>query len=418
MKALATHSTAETSGWIPMEVVTSASRPQQIISGLRKEFIEIRIRMTIARIALRNYGPKISLQILKSLDALRRQFSGPHRIRKLAKIDGKFYYDLYTPGWPSPTFDAAISGEMNRLQPIKNGANRFTNIFLSITKKCPLQCEHCFEWKALNGHDTLNLSDLNQMVAKFQKMGTGQIQLTGGEPMLKVQEISEILKGTNSKSDFWILTSGYNLTEENASMLKKAGLVGVIISLDHFDEALHNRFRGNKNSYEWVCRAIENSKRAQLVTAVSLCATKEFISEDNLMTYASLVRKMGVSFIQILEPKAVGHYEGKDVLLKKEHEEMLDAYCMKMNYDPAFASYPIISYHGYYQRNAGCFAAGNRNLYVDTDGDIHACPFCHTKMGSVLDDSFEDSIAGLRSVGCHSYKSFSNSAFNAKSCFS
>ena len=408
MKALSTHSTAEASPWTPMEVVIGTSPPQQIISGLRKELIEIRIRMTLLKIALKNYNLKICLQILKSLDALRRQFSGPHRIKKLVKIDGKFYYDLYTPGWPSSTYEAAIAGEMNRLQPVKNDANRFTNIFLCITKKCPLQCEHCFEWKALNGQDSLILSDIKRMVANFQKMGTGQIQLTGGEPMLKVPEITEILKGTKSQSDFWVLTSGYNLTEENARTLKKAGLVGVLISLDHFDPDAHNRFRGNKNSYEWVCRGIENSKRARLVTAISLCATKEFISEANLMTYANLARKMGVSFIQILEPKAVGHYEGKDVLLNKEHEAILDAFCMKMNYDKAFEDYPIISYHGSYQRNAGCFAAGNRNLYVDTDGDIHACPFCHSKMGSALGDNLEDSIAGLRSVGCHTYKSFAN----------
>ena len=28
---------------------------------------------------------------------------------------------------------------------------------------------------------------------------------------------------------------------------------------------------------------------------------------------------MGVAFIQVLEPKAAGHYAGKDVLLQEEH---------------------------------------------------------------------------------------------------
>jgi len=35
---------------------------------------------------------------------------------------------------------------------------------------------------------------------------------------------------------------------------------------------------------------------------------------------------MGVSFIQILEPRAVGHYTGKDVMLDANHEKILEGF--------------------------------------------------------------------------------------------
>jgi hypothetical protein len=49
-------------------------------------------------------------------------------------------------------------------------------------------------------------------------------------------------------------------------------------------------------------------------------------------------------------------------------------------------------------------ASGNRMLYIDTDGDLHACPFCRKKYGSALDGQFESSLERLHSKGCQSFK--------------
>jgi MoaA/NifB/PqqE/SkfB family radical SAM enzyme len=179
-----------------------------------------------------------------------------------------------------------------------------------------------------------------------------------------------------------------------------------VISLDHYDENLHNKFRGFKKSFEWVCAAVENAIAVNLVTSLSICVTKAFVSEHNLMKYLELAKKMGVSFIQILEPKAVGHYKGMDVMLLPAHEKILQNFYLKVNYEKRYAKYPIVTYHGYHQRQVGCFGAGNRNLYVDTDGDLHACPFCQKKMGNALSRSLDDSIEKLQAVGCHGFKSY------------
>ena len=122
------------------------------------------------------------------------------------------------------------------------------------------------------------------------------------------------------------------------------------------------------------------------------------------MAYADFAKSLGVSFIQILEPKAVGHYKDKDVLLTKEHEAILTKFYLQMNYEKKYSGYPIITYHGYHQRQIGCFGSGNRNLYVDTDGDIHACPFCRQKMGNVLSDDLSASIENLQAAGCRDFQ--------------
>jgi MoaA/NifB/PqqE/SkfB family radical SAM enzyme len=103
------------------------------------------------------------------------------------------------------------------------------------------------------------------------------------------------------------------------------------------------------------------------------------------MEYAKLARQLNVAYIQLLEPKAVGHYADKDVFLSKDHLDMLNNFYRKLNFDPEYADFPIVVYHGYHQRTVGCFSAGNRMLYIDSEGYVNACPFCHTKNFNIKD---------------------------------
>lgn len=379
-------------------------KKQTPIIGLRKDFIEFKIYFSIWLITLKNFIPFFKgIKILKNLRDIRRSITGQHKILKTVKVDGRFFWDLYTPGYPSKTLEMFFEGEINRQSPLPQKGNRFTNAFMAITKKCPLNCEHCFEWDNLNKKEVLTLSQLKDMVKIIQEKGSSQIQFTGGEPTLRTKDIIDIIKDSKKTTDFWLLTSGYNFTNDNAKNLKAAGLTGVVISLDHFDPNMHDAFRGFTNSFNWVVEAVKNTLENNLVCALSICVTKAFVSEENLLAYMELAKKLGVSFVQIVEPKPVGHYKDQDVLLKEQHIKILTDFYLKINFDKKFASYPIVSYHGFYQRVTGCFASGNRNLYIDTDGDLHACPFCQTKMGNVLNDNFDACLEKLVKKGCHTF---------------
>lgn len=406
------HKTGDTGTPVPTRDVSSSSyavKPQKILTGMRKNFIHLVVRVAILKIVLKNYK-KLSqaLRIMKSFKQLRQRVMGGKTIQKVAHVNGKYYWDLYTPGYGSNAFTPFFEGEANRIISLSKKTNRFTNVFVAFTKKCPLQCEHCFEWDALNQKETLSLSGIKEIVQKFQHKGTAQIQLTGGEPLMRVDDIVEIITSAKPETDFWVLTSGYNLTTENAKRLKQAGLTGIVVSLDHVDPEQHNNFRGTKKSFEWVQQGVKNSIDADLLTALSICVTRSFVTWPNLIDYANLAKKMGVSFIQILEPKAIGHYRGMNVALTPEQEKMLNTFYLMMNHDKEYSSYPIVTYHGFHHRQVGCFGSGDRNLYVDTDGDLHACPFCQKKMGNALVGDLDDSIERLQAQGCHMFKGYND----------
>ena len=381
----------------------SALPRQAIISGFRGSLIRAKVRLHMARTIVRNYkNPFDCFRMFRKLAEHRREFSG-EKIRKMVQVDGKYYWDLYIPGFPSPAITGFFEGEAKKIQDTGKKVARFTNVMVAITNRCPLKCEHCFEWESLNGKETLSLPQISSIIRKFQEKGTGQIQMTGGEPMFRLDDMLEVLKSSDQGTEFWIFTSGYNLNIENAKKLRQVGLTGAVISLDHYSPAVHNLFRGSSSSFEWVQEAVRSCIEAGIVVSLSLCVTRSFANPPDLMKYAELAKSMGVSFIQLLEPRAVGHYKGKDVTIDAAQEKILEDFYLKMNYDKQFREYPIICYHGYYQRRVGCFGGGNRSLYVDTDGDLQACPFCRIKKGSALHGDLDLALEELQSAGCHRF---------------
>src|SRR5687767_6205952 len=68
--------------------------PQTIISGLGKEWIELRVWLRIAWLGLKQYrNPLKVLKAGRGLAALRRRIMGRHRVRKVARVDGRHFWD-------------------------------------------------------------------------------------------------------------------------------------------------------------------------------------------------------------------------------------------------------------------------------------------------------------------------------------
>ena len=377
--------------------------PTPMIYGMHKKIIKICIWIHIflcSLYAIKN--PLRTLKAMKKLKGLRDNSRENHSILKYAKVDNKYYYSLNAPGWPSKAFSKYISNNLRKLDPASAHITLDTIVF-GITKKCGYQCEHCFEWDALNKPETLGREDLLSVIRSFQDIGITQVQLSGGEPLNRLDDIIYLLQNIKKGTEVWLYTSGYHFTEERAALLKQEGLTGIIVSLDHWIPELHNTFRGKKNAFEWAEKAVANARKKNLVVCLSLCATKEFISTNNLSQYAELAKRWGISFIQVLEPRAVGHYAEKDVYLSETKISALEDFYTTYNYNKAYVDYPSILYHGFYSRRIGCAGGGKHFVYIDTDGDVHNCTFCRRKLFSALHDPIEKNISLMMNSGCNAY---------------
>ncbi len=323
-------------------------------------------------------NPLIALRnTFKIIMKMRRASHTP--IKKFFRINGHYYWDLNLPGYPSPAFDQILSKEISGL----NGSSFSPLVFaiVAMTKKCGLNCQHCFEWDSINQKEELSFSDLKIIIEKLLAQKVGQIVFSGGDPLNRIEVLIRLLETFKDRPvDFWINTSGYNMNFEKANQLKQAGLTGVVFSLDHYIPEFHDHFRGVSGCFEKVVSGVDYAEKTGLISALSLCATKEFLSAENLNQYLRFAQKIGINFIQILEPKPVGRYATARPQLNQEEKELLANF---FEYSSKLKNSPIISYPDYNRRRFGCIG-GKKYVYVDTAGNFNPCPFCSNKLKNEL----------------------------------
>jgi len=368
-----------------------------IVSGMKFRFASLLTGFTVLGLLLRRYiYPWRVFHFAALLSSRKKEYGNTHP--KIVKGNNKYYTNLYSPGWPSVAFNRYINHSLDVVTP-QSPFSLFALAF-AITNKCGFQCEHCVEWEQLNRKDGLSANDLVAILRRFHQLGISQVQLSGGEPANRFEDILTILDAFPKGIDFWMYTNGYQLTAEKAERLKAHGLTGVIISLDHYIPERHDQFRGINGSHQRALKSARYVVDNGLLLAFSCCATNDFISMENLVSYAQLCRDAGASFIQLLEPEAVGRYQQKDVILTKEKREILEQFFKRLNFDPAFKKFPIASYPALIKRTNGCTGSGQHFLYIDADGYVHACPFCKKQLFHALDDDLENKIRMLRERGC------------------
>lgn len=365
------------------------------------------------RLILKCY--KEPFKALKAVTILRKKreaFSGTPGTARFFYANNRFFFNPNVPGFPSLAFNEFIINELNDSLPFRKGHSRLTTSIISVTKKCPLRCQHCFEWDRLDGTESLTKADLKKILEKFQQYGISQVQLGGGEPMLRFNDILTLITNADKGTDFWLLTSGYDLSYGKARQLKKAGLTGVRISLDHWDQKKHNAFRGNQKAFLWGTDAAKNARKAGLVMGLAICVVKEFLSDDFLINYLEFAKSLKASFVMLLEPRETGHFKNKDVRLAEESMKYLDSFYLKVNSYAEYENYPAVIFPGYHQRRIGCFGAGIRYLYVDSEGSAHACPFCQEKMGNCVEEDLSEIISKIKQKGCFIYSSPETTTIN------
>lgn len=384
-----------------------ASKKQKIIFGSYKRKFHRKRLLKNTIIIFELY--KTPLRVMRILNLLRKRRNlllAGNNIKKVVSVANKHFWRINIPAWESPFFDAFLKSELHHLEPHNYSVHRLTLTYLAITKKCPLKCEHCFEWENLNKKEKLSTENIDTMIENIQSIGSTNIAFTGGEPMLRVNEIIRAVKKYKDNSAFWILTSGFNFTSKNAQALRVAGLTGVVVSIDHYDPYQHDVFRMTEGSFRDALTAVKLGIENDLVTVISTCITRANATREYLDEFMRFSKDLGVGFVQFLEPKPIGHYAMKDVTLKTDQIKVLEEVFLSYNQQAEYLDFPVIVYHGFYQRRVGCMASGNRMVYVDTNGDFLKCPFCHNKKGSLLDEDFESKINEMNIESCTDYGMF------------
>lgn len=115
---------------------------------------------------------------------------------------------------------------------------RVDYIRLSVTDRCDFRCVYCMteDMQFLPRQQILSLEELYRVARAFTELGVKKIRLTGGEPMVRTDVMSLIVRlgKLPGLEELLLTTNGAQLTKY-ADALKSAGVNRINISIDSLD---------------------------------------------------------------------------------------------------------------------------------------------------------------------------------------
>lgn len=280
-------------------------------------------------------------------------------------------------------------------------------IALNLTERCNLSCEHCYlDAKILKqgATDELSTAELKHLLGDIAAIGPeAMVVLTGGEPLLR-PDIEDLAAHARDLGLMVVIGSnGLLLTEIRLERLKNAGVAGIGLSVDSLVPETHDAFRGRKGAWIKTMAAIDACVAAEMPFQIHFSATDETADEiDNMVAFA---RDSGAMVLNVFFMVCTGRGEKysdispekyEHVLrqvahaAKREKRLMVRAKCaphfkrIAMEMDP---DWQITSAHGY---DAGGCIAATRYARVTPNGNVTACPYMETSVGSLRETSFAE----------------------------
>lgn len=156
---------------------------------------------------------------------------------------------------------------------------------LYITSRCNLHCNICY----LNFAHTMHDMTMDELKKILRRNKSRFISLTGGEPTVR-EDLPEIIKFLKSKGKIvYIITNGIKLADRKyLKGLKEAGLDGVYLSFDGFDDEIYLEFRGIK-LLEKKLKALKNLEKERINTIFTSVIREDFNEEEieKIINYVS-----------------------------------------------------------------------------------------------------------------------------------
>lgn len=256
---------------------------------------------------------------------------------------------------------------------------------IGITNACKQHCSYCYN-KGRSGTpmDTSTIIDIGK---KLIDMGIFWLGFTGGEPLLN----PDLVKITKSLGDRCILkcfSTGMGLTTALASELRDAGLYYFSISLDHYQETVHDNIRAYNGAYKAALQAIEILKKLGNVhVSVSAVFSKEMVENRELMRFIRFVESLDIHELWLSENKpAVVSLCRTDSIITPQQRRSLVAFQDQYNKTGKMTLNYLNHFEG--KEHFGC-NAGHKMVYIDAFGRVSPCVFIPMSFGNVRDQSID-----------------------------
>nr|MDO8111719.1 radical SAM protein [Candidatus Sigynarchaeota archaeon] len=273
-----------------------------------------------------------------------------------------------------------------------------------LTQKCQLHCRYCYASSTSTSPlKELSIDEIeNLLFPQFEEIGVNALCLTGGEPLMRYNDLLRVLEICNSKRfpAVNIATNGVLLTEEKLDAILKAtrkiGDLIIALPLDTLNPGLYNEIRpGPVNAFERVMRAYEICKKKKVWVSLEAVITQKNYDEYKKLSNFAKGYKYGFSeHYTIFREGRAQDKDSQDLFLTEKQLREFDQYQLESVGCPAvyWDVMPFIADPERWQKvkklaqqmffSEGCPSI-REYFNIDAAGTVMPCSFLRTSLGNI-----------------------------------
>lgn len=259
------------------------------------------------------------------------------------------------------------------------------DLLIDPTSRCNLKCKGCWAADYKKNKD-LSYEKLDEILTDAQKMGVIDILMTGGEPLMRKDDILKLAEKHNQLT-FGIFTNGTLIDGHFADEMARLGNVNVFVSIEGFRE--ETDFRRGRGTYDKVIAAMDILKQREIGFGFSACyhsKNYETVASDEFLDF---IREKGAWFGWLFNYIPIGTDADVSLCCTAEQRafvmQKIEAYGRKNQYT-------MIDFANSGHKALGCVGAGTGFAHINANGDLEPCAFCHYSDSNIHDMSFGEAL--------------------------
>lgn len=274
-------------------------------------------------------------------------------------------------------------------------------ILMDPTSACNLHCTGC--WAAEYGNKlNLTLDEMDSVVRQAKELGTYFIIFSGGEPMVRKQDILTLCQ-RHPDCAFLAFTNGTLIDEAFADEMLRVKNFVPAISVEGFEEATD--FRRGAGTYQKVVAAMELLKRKRLPFGISCCYTSKNTDVIGSEAYFDRMIELGAKFMWLFTYMPVGKDAVPDLMVTAEQRAFMYRQVRAFrDTKPIFT----MDFWNDGEYADGCIAGGRRYLHINAGGDIEPCAFIHYSDSNIREKTLLEAYQSPLFMAYHNNQPFND----------
>ncbi len=261
-------------------------------------------------------------------------------------------------------------------------------ILMDPTSACNLKCTGC--WAAEYGHKLqLTNEDLDRVVTQAKELGTHFFILTGGEPMVRKNDIVWLAKKHHDCA-FHLFTNGTLIDEEFCENAQKLGNISMALSIEGYEET--NDDRRGVGVFQRVMHSMDLMKQYGLLYGASCCYTSKNYDVVTSDKFLDMLIDKGCRLVWYFHYMPVGKDASLELLPTNKQRAYMFHRIREIRDMEGGKSIFAMDFQNDGEFVDGCIAGGKNYLHINAKGDVEPCVFIHYSSANIKEVSLLEAL--------------------------